>query len=620
MKQRIAESLGVLILSTLLLFAFYGEIVGRLNEILFSGDGDGIKNYFVAFFPVLHGGPVFLSPALGYPFQEHLIYLDAQPFLVWLLRLAAWSSVPADNWLPGVFNGLLLFSPVASSLALYGIFRNLGHPRALSLSAGCGIAFLSPQLLRILGHYSLAFGVAIPLCWLLLIWSRKKPSFSSSLLVALNTLLWSLVHAYYLALLSLFVGLSWVVRLMRGRRITAISRDSPSSLQWKLLHASLQFFLPVVLLAILIFFTDPYFAARSRGATDFDPTIYRSTPTALLVPWARPLGNGLGVAIEELGSLAEGMSYLGLAVPVILLILLFTRVAGWVGAFRDSPSLSSARNLTPTEVLQREVSLEALLTGLVGLILALGWLWQFQSGWLWEWAGPLRQFRSIGRFSWVCYYAFSVFAFSQLGFLRSRSTRPRVRNLATLMIAVSVSVQLFEAGSQASEITRTVREASVPVGQVLPGRQALMSSPTLPPGVQAGVYQAIFPLPYYHIGSDVDFRYVGRGRSIAVSMALSLRTGLPLLAMHSTRTPLSLTKMSLSLLDRGPELGALKGHFPNRKPFLIVVSGANLTAAEEAILDRARPLGTRGDIQFFEISFEEALSPRLAGASQAHPG
>ena len=607
MKQRIVESLGVLAVSTLLLFVFYGEIVIRANEILFSGVGDGIKNYFAVFFPVLHGGPVFLSPALGYPFQEHLIYLDAQPLLVWLLRLSSWAG-PAENWLPGAFHGLLLFSPVASSLALYGIFRNLGHPRALSLSAGCGIAFLSPQLLRILGHYSLSFGVAIPLCWLMLIWSRKNPGFKTSLLVAGNTLLWSLVHTYYLALLSVFVGISWLLRLSRKHRTSMVCPDSNQTLPWRLLHGSFQLFLPVLVLVVLIFSTDPYFAARGRSAADFDPTLYRSTPAALLVPWARPLGDGLGAVLEELGTMAEGMSYLGLAVPGMFLILIITGIAAWTGAFREAPYLSSSSNRTPTEALQRAVETEALLVGLVGLLLALGWLWQFQSGWLWEWAGPLRQFRTIGRFAWVAYYAFSVLAFSRLGFLRSRSQRPGVRNLMTLVLAVSVSVQLFEAWSQASEITRTLSSARVPVGRVLPGRKDSLAGPSLPPGVQAGAYQAILPLPYYHIGSDIDFRYLGQGRSMPVSMALSLKTGLPLLAMHGARTPLALTTMSLSLIDRGPELATLRSHFPNQKPFLIVVSEPDLTAAEEALLGRSRLLGNWGGIQFFELSFQEALS------------
>ena len=497
---------------------------------------------------------------------------------------------------------------MASSLVLYGIFRNLGHPRALSLPAGCGIAFLSPQLLRILGHYGLAFGVALPLCWLMLIWSRKNPGFGTSLLVAGNTLLWSLVHTYYLALLSVFVGISWLLRLSRKRRTSMVCPDSNQMLPGTLLHGSFQFFLPVLVLVVLIFSTDPYFAARGRNAADFDPTLYRSTPAALLVPWARPLGDGLGAVLEELGTRAEGMSYLGLAVPAIFMILLITRITAWTGAFRDSPSLASSRNRAPTEALRREVELEALLVGLVGLLLSLGWLWQFQSGWLWEWAGPLRQFRTIGRFSWVFYYAFSVLAFSRLGLLRSRSQRPGVRNLITLVLALGVSVQLFESWSQAAEITRTVRAASVPAGQLLAGKKDSLSGPALPPGVQAGAYQAILPLPYYHIGSDVDFRYLGQGRSMPVSMALSLRTGLPLLAMHAARTPLALTRMSLSLIDRGPELGAFGSNFPNQRPFLIVVSEPNLTAAEEALLERSLPLGNWGDVQFFGISFQEALA------------
>lgn len=612
LRRRLKEVLASLGVSLLLLVCFYGPILIRVHRQLFSGISDGIKNYFVVFYPVLYGNSWFQTLGMNYPFGEHLVYLDAQPVLVWALRIGS-GLFSLGSWMLGFMNGAMLISAALASLVLFAILRLLGHRPWTAIPAAAGVAFLSPQLLRMLGHYGLAYLLPIPLCWLGLIWFRLRCGRASSFLIGVNTLFWSLVHTYFLGLLSLLVGGTWGLLLLRrlgGRSTPGKETQSfPISADQKPLvrlipDLLLQLLFPLFSFLAILWISDPFFGKRGRTAADFDPTIYRSTLEGLFVPFARPLGEGLSLRVQRFGNLVEGMSYVGLVVPAILLCLLLWSLASRV---RGRKPPMEKKGSQQRERIRHRILVDGLIVGGISLILATGWLWDLGSGGLWAWAGPLRQLRAIGRFSWIFYYTASIFAFSKL-LTRGERAEASKKRAYQLLILLAFSIQLSEGWLEAYEIRRVWRQASVPAEYLLPETVSGIALPLLPESIESSRYQAILPLPFYHIGSDRDFRFLGNEESIPKSMALSLKTGLPLMALHAARTPDRLTRMSLSLFDRGPALSQLRNHFENRKPFLVMVVQAELSPPEKALLSRAVLLESQAGLSFYELPFEAAVN------------
>lgn len=83
-------------------------------------------------------------------------------------------------------------------------------------------------------------------------------------------------------------------------------------------------------------------------------------------------------------------------------------------------------------------------------------------------------------------------------------------------------------------------------------------------------FQAILPLPWFHVGSE-NIWIDGSEEGKETAMVASLKTGLPLAAAMLSRTSLSQTFMSHALLLEPLQRLELADYLPAEKPLLVLV-------------------------------------------------
>ena len=108
----------LLILLTGILMLVFGDVFLHPNAYLFGIIGDSIKNYFTFAWYVVYDSGLHFS-GMNYPYGEHVIFTDNQPFFSFLVSLLPQSLKPN----PVVFLNYLMLSaiPAPSSACVSSI-------------------------------------------------------------------------------------------------------------------------------------------------------------------------------------------------------------------------------------------------------------------------------------------------------------------------------------------------------------------------------------------------------------------------------------------------------------------------------------------------------------------
>ena len=104
---------------------------------------------------------------MNYPYGEHVVYTDNQPFFSNILRVF---GAFADMAIYLVF-----LSAFTGGWCLYLILKRHELIWWFALISALGITLLSPQFLRLGGHYSLAYAGLIPVVFYFILRSKSIP-------------------------------------------------------------------------------------------------------------------------------------------------------------------------------------------------------------------------------------------------------------------------------------------------------------------------------------------------------------------------------------------------------------------------------------------------------------
>ena len=461
---------------------------------------DGAKNFFTLAFHIEHSDSFWWFDGMNYPFGEHVMYTDNQPLLAAFLKILNWVFPIADN-LSFLLPIILLLSFLGGAYFLFKILQTAGGPDWFSILASIGIIFLSPQWMRLKGHYSLAHGIIIPL---MLFAAWKFYSTKSKWWLAIIPLLAGFIHPYFLVMLSLFAGVYLVLMLVKNGQLLKFKA-------W--LYAVLIPAIPLIVFQGLMWMTD---TVGDRPDVPYGYLFYRATLSSVFIPLDLPHGAFFYKNIEGIYQPAqEGNFYVG-GFGIICSLL------GLVAWFL-SKKMRSSNTFTFAFI--------ALIASLPVLFLALGLPfthWRFEH--LLEEAGPLRQFRGIGRFTFVFFYALNLFAAVTIShYLKTKSKAAITASLFALLI-------LFSEGAYFS---REVNELTQD------GSDQFANNVWRDPDFSS--FSAILPLPFYHTGSE-NFRTVETLPIMTSSMSLSFASGLPLVSVQMSRTSLSQSLQTVSLV------------------------------------------------------------------------
>lgn len=513
-----------------LLLVWYGNIIFRPGAHLFGNEGDGLKNYFTPWYHVKHDSTFTWFEGMNYPYGDHVVFADAQPLVSNTLK-AVNAVVDISDHTIGILNLLMLLSPLLTAWFLFLILRRFGIKPLFSAVAAAAIALMSPQMMRMTGHYALAYSFFIPMVWYLAIRTWEFNSFKWPFLVAGVLFLSAWVHPYYLMIGAVFLTFAWFIHfLLYSRR---------GEWAFYVLYWAVQVVLPLVLFKLILGWTDPI---TDRPVNPYGFEEFYATWKSILLPFPLPgmdFLEGLKGVPEESW---EGISYIGVLGTFSLILFFIGMVSRFLRKRPGRKSFWQRLKLTVAPSRNKILTVSVLAAVCVA-IFACGFPFAIKPDRLTEIFPPIKQFRSLGRFAWAFYYVWSVFGF---WLIYAGWRKFRLQGKAALGMLMLIPGVLFFGESVAYQYSVKSRITHTDQEPTLPSRYADLLEKTQIQNL-ANEYDALLVLPYFHIGSEN--LYASDPVSEMLAFKASMRTGLPLMNSMMSRTSFEQAWKQLQLVS-----------------------------------------------------------------------
>ena len=505
---------------------------------------DGIKTHLNAAWHARYGTSDTWFEGMNYPYSEHIVAATELPGVAILLK---WLT-PLFPGLPdhvfGIVHLLLLVSVLLCPVFLYLIFNKLKLPDWYAIPVALGLTFLAPQNMRMMPHMGLAPLFVIPATIYGLLLFEKGNRWKGSALVFFTVMISSFLHFYFFAITVFTISgflFFYLFRSFTWQRLGQVS-----------LHFSLMAGLP-----FLFFYS---WMLANDQVTDRCPqpwgffvlnTKWESVFLSLEMPLYRWINDHL-IKIETTDF--EGWSYIGMVAGVFVLVAFFR----WAGRLFHKPLL----DFFPAE--DRAFYYPLLWMG-IALALFSGSKPFAIKGleFLLDYTGPIRQFRSTGRFAWVFYFSINVLAFSGFYYLLTKWQR---KTAGKILLALAMLALLYEASIFSKSQFNYAPDKLRQVETLVPGHRF-----TDLPEIDFSRYQAILPIPYYNVGSN-NFGATGGAFTIQQSLILSWQTGLPVTGAMLTRSSRRQSFDQMQLVSEPYRHPKVLDDYKNNKPLLLLVT------------------------------------------------
>lgn len=563
----------IVVISTL--YLHFGAVVLQPNQYLLNDKSDGLKNYYTPAYYVQNDKGWWFS-GMNYPFGEHVVYTDNQPFVSACINFVDNYIYPISNYTVGILNSLMYLSLWLCAWFLFLILHKKLHlPAFYSLVFSLLITFMSPQIARMTGHYSLAYCCFLPMLWYYLISMQQSKNMLPGMLSLMAICIcFGFIHLYYLLIGAVFLLSYWLVFAFGHRK--AFSKIKKRSAF--LLIATLA---PLVVVRLFIAMSDPVI---DRPAAPFGITFYRAFVETVFLPVYGPIQEVVQQAIPYTTNRREGHAYVGI---IGLLVALFTVIRLFKKLFKGD------RRLQFTQVKWLNRSLKA---AVLTLLFALGipFIWGME--FLLDLLPPLKQFRSLGRFAWIFYYVFTVFTAYTI-YLWFRRFTIKNKPLYTIILLVAVIgfwtlesiIHFRETNSLLSPTQNYLSNASNDLLKKIENQ-----------GYTPDEFQGILSFPYFHIGSEKLSIHRDQ-KSFESAVKVSVKTGLPMLQAQMSRTSINQTAQLVQLLSDSLVPKQIINQLPNQKPILLITTNRIYDKYESHLIKKAKLILTTTQFRLFEL-------------------
>ena len=571
-------SLGIGILSFLI--AFYnllGQEVFNLGNILFDVSGDGLKNYFTFAHYHEYGRGWWFNGFL-YPHEELALYADAQPLLVWVIWTLKYIGLNFSNHLLWVLNILPILSFPLGSIFLYKVFRHYKCDHYYSLLLAIMGMMLSPQLHKIQAHYALSYGFIIPAIWYALIKTSESKILSiPSISMIAGISLLGFVHPYLLLISSVFT-LFWFLSYGLVNK----------SWHWSSLTGAL---CPPIIFNAILAIIDPF---KDRPSNPYGLLSYNTTWSDLF-PFYKFGWNEQG--FYSFANFSEGMAYVGCLLFLVPLILLYEY-------FQKGQTRKLFYNTDHSSVTWNTF-LVSVVCAFFSLIFASGLHIYLTGGLIVDIFEPLKQFRTLGRFSWIYYYlGFTLVAV----FIHEKIKLVEGKGVKGLIFLFAVMALTFEIGLYHNQIKQVLEAYSgsdilkqnTQIGDLLKANKRNSES-----------YQALITLPPSTEGSEKLYTQTDYYTK-TYALPYSYQTNTPLTACILSRTPLSNLMTTLQFYNSAYGQKNVVINLSDERFFLIMCPNEKIDEYSD-YLSMATRIDSNQHITLYEISKDS-----LSGVTGTH--
>jgi hypothetical protein len=205
--------------------------------------------------------------------------------------------------------------------------------------------------------------------------------------------------------------------------------------------------------------------------------------------------------------------------------------------------------------------------------------------------GIIRQIRVLARFSWLFYYLLNIVVMVAVAHLFLVKTSSFWRKIpAFLALALLLTEAVYHTRGISPQLNNKISEVRV-----------LFSPGLADSEFRAADYQAVIPLPYFHIGSE-NLWIDGTDECKRKTLLFSLQSGIPTTGVILSRTSLSQTFMLDAVLKEPLQRLEIVDYLVDERPFLILKMKDYLPSdAENRLLKEASLVKDGKDATLFKL-------------------
>jgi hypothetical protein len=519
----------------------FSSLFPNIGEKYFAAGGDGLKAYYCAWYHALYDTSPGHFNGMNYPWGESVYFTDSQPPISNTIRFVHQSIAPVSHCTPAIFNVLMLLSVLLGAVFLYLIFRKFKLPAYYSVFVAIAVTLLSPQMGRLNGHFSLAWAMWIPLMIYLLIVIVEKPGWLKSSVFGLVLLFASFMHMYFFMFAAALLSVYWFNRLF-------IQKEKKRYLI-EAAHFLIQIVVPFIIIQVVM-----YDSHIDRTMHPYGFFVYKAHPASVFLPLNKPYLTFLNEMRFVRHIEWEAYSYVGIVSAIAFVIIIVNLIRKYF----------SKKHLV---FLPEGKAMNILFwSSFLLLLFSFGIPFIFGLEKLRTSIGFISQLRGLGRFAWLFYYAINIITWVMI-YRWYKAMAMNKRIIAGIAVALLLIVQGFESYKSsfgAIKLLNNQIELLTDTGNQHEANRWVTE-------IDAQNYQAIMPLPYFHIGSEsswIDPR-CGIDRQMFI---VSLKTGLPCNGVMMGRTPLGQTYKNIALSRLPWQKYEVLDEYPNNKPLLLLVA------------------------------------------------
>lgn len=567
-----------LVASGVIMFSFYKTAILNPNQTFFATGGDGLKDYYNTYYYIQYDSSWVNSHSMNYPYGEHVFFTGNQPSVSFILKFIQNHIADVSPYTVGILNSLMLLGFLIGAVFLYLLLVHFKLPALYSMLVAVGITFLSPQLSRMGGHFSLTYIFAIPAMLYFVARFHDRHRYWISAIMGLFVL-WSLgTHVYMLGFHASIILLYWF----------AIFIFQKGALQKKenYYHLGLQFIVPFFIFLIFTLLTNQ---AENRTSYPWGFLFYRAYPESVFLPLGKPYGRFIYNISNFRYIEWEGIAFVGITATIGFLAL-FTALFAKLFRRKLKGILQPTDNFVLNVFFWSSIIMLLYSFGIPFII------HQFKS--LVHYIGPLKQMRGIARFSWIFFYVINVLIFYLLWNLRTRLFHKYVW---MFVMSLAVVVLWYEAYVNLKIWHKGVLNSMPALTDV----ENHLEENKWVELIEASKYQATIPLPYFHVGSEAFWVDGNCGVNTPTYM-VSWKTGIPTMGVMLSRTCINQTLSTLELFNEPYRTPGILGKMNREKDFLLITCSDTTAIPEnqKAFLRKASPIYLQGAFYLFHLPFE----------------
>ena len=546
----------VFTLSAILLSIFFGNLLSNSNHYFFGVASDGMQVYYNTWYHVLFDTEIFTTSSMNYPYQESVFFTGCNPLLTSGIKLFG-----LQKYTIGIINFSMLLSIPFAAICIYLIFKEYRVNYVFAAITAVAIAFLSPQIERLHGHYNLSYVFAIPLTIYLMLRFYKEPSFKISFYIAFSAFLLACTHMYLFMfsiaiITSIWLGLFFVKSFKEFKKMI-----------YK--YFFIQVMLPFTLIKILIFISN---VSNDRTNSPFGFFDYYSNINGIFYPFGRVYEQlfqsfGLSANVNY-----EGVAFVGIIACLFICFLIIKLIYNVVVL-----KYKMILNITDDYFLNI-----LLLVALVCLVFS--FCIPFKYDGYHSLALKLdfiKQFRALGRFTWIFFYVINIISVIYISNLSGIFEKFRFKQI--IMTAVFIGLS-YDAYCNIKHIQYDLDNEFNPLSDF----NNKLEENIWVNDIDKNQYQAVLPLPYFHVGSEM-YSFPINNDEFNNACVVSLKTGLPMIGVYNSRISIKETYKSIQLIKEpvGKTLDIIN-NFKNNKDILLVVKSDLCNSYEKKILSYAK--------------------------------